>query len=117
MGLKFPHRTYAILHTESSLGWGGQERRILAEAAVMRQRGHRVSLACDPRGELYSRARAQGFQVTAVPFGGTRNLRAWARLRRLLGRDEIEVLNTHSSLDSWVGALAWRSLRTRPLLV
>ena len=117
MGLKFPHRTYAILHTESSLGWGGQEHRILAEAAVMRQRGHRVSLACDPRGELYPRARAQGFQVTPVPFGGAQNLWAWARLRRLLGQDEIEVLNTHSSLDSWVGALAWKSLRARPLLV
>jgi glycosyltransferase involved in cell wall biosynthesis len=117
LGLNFPHRTYAILHTESSLGWGGQEHRILAEAAVMRQRGHRLSLACDPRGELYSRARAQGFQVTPVPFGGAQNLRAWARLRRLLGQDEIEVLNTHSSLDSWVGALVWKSLGTRPLLV
>ncbi len=29
----------------------------------------------------------------------------------------MDILNTHSSLDSWVGTLAWRSLRTRPLLV
>ena len=117
MGLKCPHRTYAILHTESSRGWGGQERRILAEAMVMRQRGHRVSLACDPRGELYPRAQAQGFPVTPLYFGGARNLGAFARLRHLLSRGEIEVLNTHSSLDSWVGALAWRSLKDRPLLL
>ncbi len=117
MGLKFPHRTYAILHTESSRGWGGQERRILAEAMVMRQRGHRVSLACDPRGELYPRAQAQGFPVTPLFFGGAQNLGAFARLRHLLRRGEIEVLNTHSSLDSWVGALAWRSLKDRPLLL
>ena len=29
----------------------------------------------------------------------------------------MDILNTHSSLDSWVGTLAWRSLRNRPLLV
>jgi hypothetical protein len=32
-----------ILHTEASLGWGGQEIRILTEAAGMIGRGHRVS--------------------------------------------------------------------------
>ena len=117
MGLKLPHRTYAILHTESSLGWGGQERRILAEAVVMGQRGHRVSLACDPRGELYARARAAGLAVTPLAFGGVRNLEAFVRLRRLLGSAGVEVLNTHSSVDSWVGALAWRSLGERPLLL
>jgi glycosyltransferase involved in cell wall biosynthesis len=117
MGLKFPHRTYAVLHTESSLGWGGQERRILAEAVVMRGRGHRVSLACDPRGELYPRAQAQGFPVTPLVFGGAHNLGAFTGLRHLLSRGGIEILNTHSSLDSWVGAVAWRSLRPRPTLL
>ncbi len=112
-----PHRAYAILHTESSLGWGGQERRILAEAVVMRQRGHQVSLACDPRGELYGRAREQGFAVAPVSFGGWRNLRALVAMRRLLRSEPVEILNTHSSLDSWVGTLAWRSLLARPLLV
>ena len=29
-----------ILHTEASLGWGGQEIRILTEAAGMRSRGN-----------------------------------------------------------------------------
>ena len=61
-----PRQTYSILHTESSLGWGGQERRILVEALAMRQRGHRLALACDPRGELYHRARLQRHQ----PQGG-----------------------------------------------
>jgi glycosyltransferase involved in cell wall biosynthesis len=34
-----------------------------------------------------------------------------------LSQEAPQILNTHSSLDSWVGSLAWRSLRTRPLLV
>jgi len=117
MPAKVPHKSFAILHTEASLGWGGQERRILVEALAMQSRGHRLSFACDPRGELYRRARQQGFAVTPLRFGGRHNLTAWLVLRRLLTGGGIEILNTHSSLDSWVGALAWRSLRTRPLLI
>jgi len=118
MSVMLPPRTFTILHTESSLGWGGQERRILAEAAAMQGRGHRVLLACDPRGALYQRAPARGFAPVPLACGGwSGNLRAWWRLRRLLAEEQIDLLNTHSSLDSWLGALAWRSLPNRPCLV
>lgn len=110
-------KSLSILHTEASLGWGGQERRILVEALAMRQRGHRLGFACDPRGELHRRARLQRFPVTPLTFGGAHNLGAWLKLRRLLGRETPDILNTHSSLDSWVGSLAWQGLRGRPLLV
>src|SRR5512134_3228364 len=92
----------SILHTESSLGWGGQERRILMEALAMRQRGHRLIFACDQRGELYRRARLQRFPVTPLAFGGVRNLGAWLSLRRLISTEAPDILNTHSSLDSWM---------------
>ncbi len=117
MNLNPPHQTFTILHTESSLGWGGQERRILAEAEAMQRRGHRLLLACDPRGELYRRAPARGFSPFPLVCGGLLNLGAWWRLRRLLQEQPIDLLNTHSSLDSWIGALAWRSLKERPHLV
>ena len=83
----------------------------------MRERGHRVLIAASPRSQLLGRAAAAGFPVFALEFGGWDNLRAWRELRRILQSEKIDVLNTHSSLDSWVGLLAWRSLRTRPLLV
>ena len=108
---------YSILHTESSLGWGGQEMRILLEAQALRQRGHRLALAGDPRGELFSRFRQAGFPVFPLLFNGWRNLGAFLTLRRLLQEQRVEILNTHSSLDSWVGTLAWQTLRKRPLLV
>jgi glycosyltransferase involved in cell wall biosynthesis len=114
---KSPPKAFAILHTEASLGWGGQERRILVEALAMRQRGHRPAFACDPRGELYRRVQEQNFPVTPMVFGGVSNLCAWMTLRRLLSVGAADLLNTHSSLDSWVGTLAWQSLRNRPLLV
>ena len=37
-----------ILHTESSLGWGGQEIRILTEARGLQDRGHRVRVGDAP---------------------------------------------------------------------
>ena len=112
-----PPPRYTILHTESSLGWGGQEHRILAEAKAMRERGHRLLIACDPRGELQRRAAREGFRVFSLQFGRVRNFRVWLKLRRVLRKMQVDILNTHSSLDSWVGLLAWRSLRRRPRLV
>jgi len=108
---------YTILHTESSLGWGGQEHRVLLEARVLRDRGHKLLVAADPRGELSGRAKEAGFPVFPVQFGGMHNIRAWLALRRLIREEGVDILNTHSSLDSWVGFLAWRSMRGRPRLV
>jgi glycosyltransferase involved in cell wall biosynthesis len=109
-------RPYTILHTESSLGWGGQERRILAEAMAMRERGHRLLLAGDPRGELLERGERAGFPGFPLNFGGWRNLGAGLALRGLVRRHRVDFLNTHSSLDSWVGMLALAGL-PKPLLV
>jgi glycosyltransferase involved in cell wall biosynthesis len=109
---------FSILHTEASLGWGGQERRILVEALAMRERGHRLAFACDHRSELSRRVTQHGFPLTPLTFGGAgNNFAAWIRLRRLLEESKPDILNTHSSLDSWLGSLAWQSLRARPMLV
>jgi glycosyltransferase involved in cell wall biosynthesis len=107
-----PLKTYTIMHTEASLGWGGQERRILAEAVAMRERGHRLLLACDPRGELFPRGERAGFRVFPLNFGGWCNLQAGLALRRLVQAERVDILNTHSSLDSWVGMLALTGIQT-----
>ena len=110
-------RTYTIVHTEASLGWGGQERRIFAEAEIMRQRGHNVILAPDPRGELYQRALQAGLPVVPMLFGGRHTIPTCITLRRLLRRQAVDILNTHSSLDSWVGLGAVLGQRSRTKLI
>jgi glycosyltransferase involved in cell wall biosynthesis len=112
-----PPRSYTILHTESSLGWGGQEHRTFAEMRLLRERGYRLLLAADPRGELHRRAVREGLTTFPLEFGGTRNLEAWLGLRRLLQQERVDILNTHSSLDSWVGFLAWLTIKNRLTLV
>ena len=100
-----------ILHTESSTGWGGQEIRILTEAQGMLARGHEVTLLTPESADLYPAARARSIPVVALPIEKKRP-RALLAVRRWLaahGR-EFDVVNTHSSTDSWLVALARLSL-------
>lgn len=98
-----------IVHTEASLGWGGQEIRILTEAAGMRLRGHQVTILCPAEARIYAEAKARNLPVAALPIG-RKNLRGLLALRRWLKIHPVDVINTHSSTDSWLAALAVQSL-------
>ena len=94
-----------IVHTEASLGWGGQEIRILTEAAGMMRRGHRVTLLCPVEARIYEEAKLRGVSVVALPIG-RKNLRGVMALRRWLKSHPADIVNPHSSTDSWLAALA-----------
>jgi len=102
-----------IVHTESSLGWGGQEIRILTEAQGMLQRGHRVRLLCPRDARIHDEAARFGVTVESLPIGN-RSLRGllamigWIRSYRSAG--SRIVFNTHSSTDSWLVAAAQAAL-------
>jgi glycosyltransferase involved in cell wall biosynthesis len=100
-----------ILHVEASPGWGGQEMRILREAEGMRSRGHTVILAVMKGGGLIARARDAGLIVYELNFKRF----AWPlclfHLLRILWRHRIDLVNTHSSLDAWIGGIAARLAR------
>ena len=95
----------SIVHTESSLGWGGQELRILAESQGLARRGHEVRLVCPAEARIFSEAGR--FGVTAEPLPIARkNLRALRSLLAWLRANRCDVVSTHSSTDSWLSALA-----------
>ncbi|MBF8262985.1 MAG: hypothetical protein HW387_650 [Parachlamydiales bacterium] len=100
-----------ILHLEASPGWGGQEIRILREAEGMRHRGHTVIFAVMKGGGLVFEACKAGFTVYEIQY--RRWAWAWTLLRLLIlmQRHQIDIVNTHSSLDSWIGAMAARFMR------
>jgi glycosyltransferase involved in cell wall biosynthesis len=98
-----------VLHTESSPGLGGQEIRTLAEASWTAERGWRVILACQPDGRLFERARQMGLCTVPVPMKAAWDVRAVARLVRLIGRERVDVVHTHSSVDAWLGGMAARA--------
>ncbi|HEY6240671.1 MAG TPA: glycosyltransferase family 4 protein [Burkholderiales bacterium] len=105
-----------ILHTESSCGWGGQEIRILDEAQGMSARGHSVAIVAPREARIYEAAVKRGLKAEALPIA-RRNVSGFLALRRCLDANPVDVINTHSSTDSWLAALACASLARPPAIV
>ena len=102
-----------IVHTESSLGWGGQEMRILSEAQGMIRRGHDVQLLCPPQARIHAEAANWGVPVLGLPIEKKRP-RCLRSLVAALRTTRGDVVNTHSSTDSWLAALSL-ALLGRPM--
>jgi len=106
----------SIAHTESSMGWGGQELRILAEARGFLDRGHRVAIWAASGSRLADEAPSYGVPVVALPIGRKRPVGAYA-MARALRAFRPDVVNAHSSTDHWLAAIACRFVRPAPALV
>ena len=109
-------RPLAILHTEASLGWGGQEIRVLTEARGVARLGHHVLLAAPAEARIFAEAPRFGVPVESLPIGRKRPGGVLA-LRRLLASRRFDVINTHSSTDTWLAALACATLAHAPAIV
>lgn len=105
-----------IVHTEASCGWGGQEIRILEESRGMIERGHQVTLLCPAEARIHDEAKRRGVPVVALPIGRKR-LPGMLALRHWLKAHPCDVVNTHSSTDSWLAALACKTLSRPPVIV
>ena len=108
-----------ILHTEASCGWGGQEIRILSEAQGMRLRGHEVQLICPPEARIFAEAARFGVPVDALDIG-RKSVSGLRAMRRYLARPDaasFDIINSHSSTDTWLAALALMGKRAPPALV
>lgn len=105
-----------IVHTEASCGWGGQEIRILEESRGMIERGHEVTLLCPPESRIFAESPKRGVPVIALPIG-KKGLKGVLALRRWLLDHAVDVINTHSSTDTWLAAVACQTLSEAPPLV
>ena len=94
-----------IVHTESSLGWGGQEIRILSESQGLMRRGHDVKLLCPPQARIHAEAANWGVPAIALPSDRKRPVGLGA-LHYWFGANTSDIINTHSSTDSWLTACA-----------
>jgi glycosyltransferase involved in cell wall biosynthesis len=99
----------SIVHTESSLGWGGQEIRILSESQGLIRRGHEVRLLCPPEARIFSEAKNWAVPVIGMPIAkkrpvGVKAVYAW------LKANKCSLVSTHSSTDAWLTAFALLAL-------
>ncbi len=105
-----------ILHTEASCGWGGQEIRILEESRGLIGRGHEVTVACPAHARMTTEAPRFGVPVVALPIE-FKTVAGFTALRAHLACNAFDIVNTHSSADSWLVALACATLPTPPAIV
>jgi len=111
-----PPHLWRIAHSECSLGWGGQEHRVLAELTGFKARGHHTVLLAPMESQISQRAQSAGVPVTHFQVGRLRFLFEAVRLARWLRRERIAVLNPHSSADGWLVGVAGRLARV-PFIV
>ena len=95
-----------IVHTEWSDAWGGQELRIIGEARGVAAHGHRVVIVARPGAQILSLAATAGLPTRALQMRQAFDLRAVIGLCRIIRAEHADIVNTHSSVDSWIGAFA-----------
>jgi len=79
-------------------------------------RGHAVTIAASAESRVFPEARHRGLNAVDLPIarkgpGGIASLYRWLKGNR------VDVINTHSSTDSWLAALACAMLKGAPPIV
>ena len=107
---------WRIVHSEASTGWGGQERRILAELQGFQRRGSEVWLHAPPGAELFQQAQRAGIPCEGIDYARCRFPLSALKTAAWLRRIRPHVVNTHSSRDGWLVGVASRLARV-PLVI
>lgn len=105
-----------ILHTEASLGWGGQEIRLLTEAQAFQRHGHAVRLVCDPDSDIAAAAHDFGIETVCISLK-KKTLAALKAMRGAMAEWRPDIVNCHSSIDHWLAAVGRLGLTPRPAIV
>ncbi len=83
----------------------------------MRERGHRIVIVAQPDSGILSKASEHGFETVPLSFSRKDWPVTLTRLLKLYKQIRPDVVNTHSSNDSWVAGIATRLSSLRPILI
>ena len=109
------------MHTEASLGFGGQERRILRELEGLDSARFHGVLLCQPGSRLGRVTEERGIPTLWRKMRSAFDPIAFMQIVRLLQQERVDIIHAHSSRDAWLGGAAGKLLglpvfRTRHLL-
>jgi glycosyltransferase involved in cell wall biosynthesis len=102
-----------ILHLEASKGYGGQERRTILEAIGMISRNHKVLIASFKNAKILQHAKNHKIPTFKINFNKKFWFISFFKLLALLKFEKINLIVTHSSLDSWLGGIVGKLLRIK----
>lgn len=88
----------------------------------MLKRGHRVTIATGVDCWIATEAGRLGIPVEICPMRGKADFKAIRALTNFCRREKVDILHTHSGIDSWIGGIAAKfagvpAVRTRHLFL
>lgn len=101
-------KTLHILHSEAAKGWGGQEIRIIQECQSLLERGHRVSIVCQPDSPLSEKCQQfdhPNLNYFPLAMKQPFSLPTLFSLIKIIRKSKPDILQSHSSIDSWLIAI------------
>ena len=107
---KIDSKSIKVLHTECTNSFGGQEIRIINEMLILQKAGFKMFLAAKKNKPLAKEARKKGLKVFELPFRGYWDIETFIRLIYLIKKYDIDIVNTHSSQNTWLGGIAAKLL-------
>src|SRR3989344_1929661 len=110
-----------VLHTEASLGFGGQERRILRELDGLDPARFRGLLLCQPGSRLGRETEERKIPTIWLKMRSSFDPVAFFQILRLIKGEHVDIIHAHTSRDAWLAGAAGKLLgvpvfRTRHLL-
>ena len=117
---KLSKQKFTVLQLLPELEGGGVERGTLEMGRYLTEQGHR-SLVVSAGGRLVGQLEAEGSVHIKWNIGDKTpaSLKYILPLRRLMLREQVDVLHMRSRMPAWIGYLAWKSIpkEKRPALV
>lgn len=111
-------RRLTILHAlEKSHLTTGSVVQMVEAARGLAVRGHRVTIAAPPGGDIEAACAAAGIDHLAIPLGSSFDFGSAATLRRHLQQRPVDVIHTHKGRAHSVALLAAAGRGRRPVLV
>ena len=99
-------RRLTVLELDTERGWRGGERQLLWHAQVLARLGHRALIAARPNEPLAQRANALGIPVSPVSPAMELDPRAAWALRRVIQREQVDIVHSHNAHGVALGAMA-----------
>jgi len=99
-------KTLKILQINSGIGWSGSHHQVYLLSRGLAERGHEVTIVCEPESHLMEKARGAGLKTAPLRMRGQWDLRAVWQLNRFIKDLQIQIINTHKPLAHTLAVLA-----------
>ena len=106
-----------VLFLTESRGWSGGARQLLHLAGGLKRLGWDIALACPPGGDIFDRAKADGF--APVPFEPRQDYDVFCarRLAKTIDERGVDIVHAHHPRAHAVGLIAMYLASRKPAFV